>query len=232
MDWSHILAFSATAMIVAITPGPNFLLIIKTVPSFGKKCGFSNIAGFASAFMLHGTLSIFCFSLILEHLHALYFSITLIGAAYLCFLGAQALREVQLRIQNQSAAASGIAIGIDLDLGDPRLAESSRCSQSLLKSWREGFVTNCLNPKISLFYLSVFPQFVITGKNSVSSSFLLVIIHITLHAIWFSSLILLIKQLMTQMSGEYYVNGLKTFSGMALIGLGITFAISASAALP
>ena len=64
MDWSHVIAFVAIATVVVVSPSANFAHILKTVPVGGSRAAFATITGFAGALLLHGSLSIFGFSMI------------------------------------------------------------------------------------------------------------------------------------------------------------------------
>lgn len=65
MDWLALSSFSLVVALLVMSPGPNGLLIAKTVPTSGRSAGFTNIGGFIIAFFLHGALSIFGISVIL-----------------------------------------------------------------------------------------------------------------------------------------------------------------------
>ena len=76
-----------------MSPGPNGVLIAKTVPTSGKLADFANIAGFVAAFYAHGALSIFGISIILIKSSQLFLLLKMLGAAYLCWIGFRALKE-------------------------------------------------------------------------------------------------------------------------------------------
>ncbi|CFX15406.1 conserved exported protein of unknown function [Candidatus Filomicrobium marinum] len=65
MGWMEIASFAVVAALLVMSPGPNGLLIAKTVPSSGRSAGFANVAGFVAAFYVHGALSILGISIIL-----------------------------------------------------------------------------------------------------------------------------------------------------------------------
>lgn len=91
MAWSEILTFSFVAALLVMSPGPNSVLIAKTVPTSGRTAGFANVAGFVTAFYLHGAMSVLGISILLMQ-SALAFSIVkYLGAAYLCWIGLKAL---------------------------------------------------------------------------------------------------------------------------------------------
>jgi len=74
-----------------ISPGPNGVLIAKTVPTSGRVAGLANVAGFVTAFYLHGALSILGISLILVQSAMAFAVVKYLGAAYLFWIGAKAL---------------------------------------------------------------------------------------------------------------------------------------------
>jgi len=216
MDWTHFPTFFFMALIVEVSPGPNFMLIAKTVPTAGRISAIANISGFSTAFMLHGGLSIFGFSVILTSSASLLFAVKLIGAAYLCYLGARVLWDL-----------------LDTEPVEPLVpicdlapALSSIDYRSLIRGWREGFIQNCLNPKISMFYLTVFPQFVGKENYAKTDSYFLVFIHIIVNAVWFLLVTVSIAHLLQAVRSNRLVLSLKIFSGIALIGFGAFFALS------
>jgi len=91
MPLSDILAFALVAGLLTLTPGPNGLLVARTVPTSGKAAGFATVVGIAGAFYLHGALSILGLSVILLHSTTLFLIFKIAGAAYLCWIGAKAL---------------------------------------------------------------------------------------------------------------------------------------------
>ena len=88
-----------------MSPGPNGVLIAKTVPTSGRGAGFVNIAGFVAAFYVHGALSAFGISLILVKSAEAFFVLKIIGAAYLCWIGLKALRDAWKGVATIAATA-------------------------------------------------------------------------------------------------------------------------------
>src|SRR3546814_859259 len=93
MEPLHVLGFAGVAALLVMSPGPNGVLIAKTVPTSGRAAGFANVAGFFAGFYLHGSLSIFGISLILLRSAEAFFVVKMLGAAYLCWIGIKALRD-------------------------------------------------------------------------------------------------------------------------------------------
>ena len=93
-----------------------------------------------------------------------------LSAAYLCWIGAKALYTAI-----KTTAAKQI---------DTAPHSTATCKKRpLLSAYIEGVLTNALNPKVSMFYLATFPQFITGADQSVTSSFLLVFLHSAINAV-------------------------------------------------
>lgn len=206
MDLVHVLGFVGVAALLVMSPGPNGVLIARTVPTSGRKAGFANVAGFVAAFYLHGALSIFGISIILVRSAEAFFVVKVLGAAYLCWIGFKALRE----------AWKGVA-------GVPQVAPARR-RRPLAKAFAEGFLTNALNPKVSMFYLAAFPQFIPFGEGAVQSAFVLVCLHAALNALWFSAMILLFARLTRAARSGRFQRWLNGVTGTVFLLFGVKLA--------
>ena len=206
MAWSEIVTFIFVASLLVMSPGPNGVLIAKTVPTSGRVAGFANVAGFVAAFYLHGALAILGISIILVQSATAFAIVKYLGAAYLCWIGIKAL----------VAAYKGIETA-------ENVAPSKR-QRTIWNAFIEGLLTNALNPKVSMFYLAAFPQFIKIGETSAASSFLLVFIHSMINAIWFSVMVLLFSSLTAAVRQGSFQRWLKGVTGAVFIGFGIKLA--------
>lgn len=174
MDLQAIGTFTLMILLLTIMPGPNGALLLKTVPQNGRRAGILNLAGIVSAFSVHGAFSILGLSaLILNTSHA-FFTVKLLGAFYLSYLGIMSLW--QAFFTKDSSVKTKEKTNKNVILQNQRF-------------FLEGFLTNLLNPKASMFYLAVFPQFVSIEGNPFIESFILVGIHSVVVIIWFSFVI-------------------------------------------
>ncbi len=166
--------FFLMVSLMVMSPGPNGALLLKTVPVLGKKHGYANVMGIVVAFYLHGTLSVFGLSAIIVSSATLFFLVKLIGAMYLAYLGIKAL----ISAFKQPNVPSNY---------EPK--ESEGYKKSLSSCFWEGLLTNLLNPKVSIFYLAAFPQFINFQSNVIFASYTLVTVHALFAVVWFSSMI-------------------------------------------
>jgi len=206
MDLLTVFSFALLASLLVISPGPNDVLLAKTVPTSGGAAGFANIAGFIPAFFLHGALSIFGISIILIQSPWAFWIIKLMGAAYLCWIGIKALL---------------VAFKGDVSLTK---IEPAKRSRTLKTAFAEGFLTNFLNPKVSMFYLAAFPQFIQSGENAVLFGFLLVALHVAINLIWFSCMVLLLDRMTAFARSGPVQRWIKGLTGFVFIGFGIKLA--------
>ena len=205
MEFTQIVSFIVVASLLVMSPGPNGIRIAKTVPLSGKAAGFANVAGFVAAFYLHGSLSILGISVLLTQSAQAFFIVKMLGAAYLCWIGVKALWSAW---RSYEITAS---------------VEPVKSKRSLSKAFLEGFLTNAFNPKVSMFYLAAFPQFIpLTG--AAESAFLLVFIHSVINLIWFSTMVLLFSQLKGAANNMTFQKILKTTTGLIFIGFGAKLA--------
>ena len=206
MDFANALSFIIVASLLVMSPGPNGVLIAKTVPTSGRAAGLANIAGFVAAFYLHGALSILGISIILLQSAQAFFIVKMIGAAYLCWIGMRALYDAW----RGDTAATSVA--------------PARRQRTLRTAFAEGLLTNALNPKVSMFYLAAFPQFMATENGAVASGFVLVTLHCLINAIWFGIMIILFAKLTRMARSGSFQRWLKGVTGAVFIGFGIKLA--------
>jgi len=211
MDINSILAFVAVATLLVISPGPNGLLITKTVPISGRRAGFANIWGFVAAFYVHGTLSIFGISLLLVQSAQAFFVFKMLGAAYLIWIGVKAL----------------IAAFKRGDVHVKQVHQPSSAPISNRSAFAEGFLTNVLNPKVSMFYLAAFPQF-LSLDASITSAYALVTAHAVINFLWFSAIVFMLSRIKQIGQNATFKKWLNSVTGIVFIGFGSKLALMKS----
>lgn len=200
-----MLSFAVVASLLVMSPGPNGMLLARTVPTSGRAAGFANVVGFVTAFYLHGALSILGISVILLHSAHAFFVVKMLGAAYLCWIGIKALRDAW-----RGARAGAV--------------EPAKRTRTIRIAYVEGLLTNALNPKVSMFYLAAFPQFIVPGEGAVTAAFGLVALHSLINAVWFGAMVLLLGRLMGLARSGSFQRWLKGVTGVVFIGFGVKLA--------
>ena len=207
MTAATILAFAAMTALLVMSPGPNGVLIAKTVPTSGRGAGFANIGGFVAAFFVHGTFAILGLSVLLLQSANLFTAVKLAGAAYLVWIGIRALRDAW---RGMPAALTHVA--------------PARRRRTLVKAFGEGFLTNALNPKVAMFYIAAFPQFVPPDSVSPLAAYALVAVHAALNVAWFGPMVLLFGRLSMLARSGRMQRAIKGLTGVVFVGFGIKLA--------
>jgi len=208
VDITNIITFITVATLLVVSPGPNGFLITKTVPLSGKKAGFANIWGFVAAFYVHGTLSIFGISILLVQSAQAFFIFKILGATYLIWIGIKALISA-FKVNN-----------IKL----PDSAKKKIKTVSMRKAFWEGFLTNVLNPKVSMFYLAAFPQFVSINEGAMNA-YALVTAHSVVNFVWFSVMVFMLSRIKNTTNNVRFKKWLNSITGVVFIAFGSKLAL-------
>jgi threonine/homoserine/homoserine lactone efflux protein len=142
---SKLLAFSLVALGLVLTPGPNMIYLISRSINQGRAAGLISLGGVALAFVLYLLCAALGITALLLTVPLAYDSLRLAGALYLLYLAWQALRP---------GGRSPFQVR-QLERDRPR------------KLFAMGFLTNLLNPKAAVLYLSLLPQFITPGRGNV-----------------------------------------------------------------
>lgn len=138
--------FLMAVFVLAISPGPNMIYLISRSLIQGKKAGLISLAGVVFGFLFHIILVSFGLTAVLLSVPLAYFALKTLGTLYLLYLAFQAFRPNGRNI-------------FDVNQALPK--DSNR------KLFSVGFLTNVLNPKVAIFYVSLFPQFIKPEYGSV-----------------------------------------------------------------
>ncbi|MDP9398472.1 MAG: LysE family translocator [Actinomycetota bacterium] len=157
-----LIAFALVAGLVTVTPGADTMLVLSSAARGGVGRGLATAAGTVSGVYCWGLAAAAGASAVLTASQTAYMVLKLAGAAYLLWLGATALRSSLHR----APAADG-----------PR-ESGAEPQRSLRQSYVRGLLTNLLNPKIGVFYISFLPQFVPHGVAVLPAGALLTSIHV------------------------------------------------------
>lgn len=146
--------FVVSGLLLNITPGPDNVYIIGRSVQMGWRGGAAAALGVSAGCFVHVLAAAIGLSALLAASSTAFLAIKLIGAAYLCYVGARML----LAKADGAPADDNAAI-----------AQAA----SLMQVFRQGALTNILNPKIALFFLAFLPQFVDANASSKPLAFLL-----------------------------------------------------------
>ena len=143
------LLFVVASVLLVLTPGPNLLYLISRTLCQGRTAGIVSLAGTTTGFVVHILAAALGLTAVFIAVPLVYDALRWAGAAYLLWLAWDAVRP-------RPEGRRGDAFA-------PRsLPEVSRG-----RLFRMGFLTSILNPKVALFYVALFPQFVEPSRGSV-----------------------------------------------------------------
>lgn len=219
---SQFLAFLGIATVLTLTPGADTMLVIRNVLARGQRAGYLTGLGICSGLFVHATLSALGLSLILVRSAALFEVVKMVGACYLICLGIwsiwQMLRTRFLRTQQPQNEPTPIAPV------SPTIQHTANVSG--WRSYRDGLLTNVLNPKVAIFYLAFLPQFISPGDPVLAKSLFLAAVHAFLGVIWLSSISVFLGKLRKFVTRPTVQRGLEAVAGTVLIAFGIRLALA------
>lgn len=163
----QVLAFALVAALMTVSPGADTFLVVRNTLRGGRHDGWATVAGICCGLFVHALLSAVGVSAVLAHSATAFLALKVAGAGYLAWLGIQSLRSAA-RDRADRVPAGGVA---------PSRVPAAR-------SFREGLLTNLLNPKVIVFYLALLPQFVSPGDPVLARSLLLAAIHFAEGILW------------------------------------------------
>jgi len=141
----NLALFALASVLLALTPGPNLLYLVSRTLCQGRRAGVVSLAGTSLGFVFHAFAAALGLSAIFLTVPVLYDAVRYAGAGYLLWLAWQALQP----------GGQGV------------FAPRALPQDSPWRLFRMGLVTSLLNPKVALFYLALFPQFIDAGRGSV-----------------------------------------------------------------
>lgn len=171
MTISFYLTLMGVCLLGAMTPGPSLMVVAKNALSGGRLHGVVSAWAHAFAIALYALVTITGLSVVMQQSPGLFQAISYIGGVYLAYLGVKAL-----------CAKGGMAEKLN-----------SGAQASLFRSAREGFLISVLNPKVLLFFIALFSQFIQTSQTTTEQA-ILVLIPLLMDGLWFSLITLLLTK--------------------------------------
>lgn len=200
---ASLLAFIPVALLLTLIPGADTALVTRNALALGLRGARWTILGILTGCLIHATASALGLSAILATSARAYEAVKLAGAAYLVWIGVQAIRNAQADRGYRSAPET-----------------TSLDSHPFV----QGFLTNILNPKVALFYLTFLPQFIPAGASVLRTSLLLAMIHNVLGFAWLSLYARFVDRLRVALTRPMVKAWLERATGGALVALGARLA--------
>jgi threonine/homoserine/homoserine lactone efflux protein len=200
-----LLAAALVLLLGTISPGQDMALVAKVSITQGRRAAFATTLGIVSGLPLHATASALGLSVILATSATAYSVVKLAGAGYLIYLGTRAILRARAHTRATTVAPS-----------EPLSGRSA---------YLQGFLTNALNPKVALLYLTILPQFISPGQSVLGRSLLFAAIHVGLGLVWLTTYAYLLDRLGQVMQRPSVRAQLERVTGAVLIALGLRTAL-------
>lgn len=192
-------------LLAAVSPGPDFVMTVRNSLCYSRRSGIFTGLGISTALMIHLFYCAAGIGLLISKSILLFTLIKIIGAGYLIYMG----------------IGSILAKSSKLDFA----AEKSRTDLTRMQAFKMGFLTNVLNPKATLFFLSLF-TFVISSSTPVHIILIISAIIILTAFGWFSIVSIFLSQPGIQRAFLKYEKMINYTLGGFLVFLGIKVALT------
>lgn len=199
--------FVLMCIFLILLPGPDTAIATKNTVSVGRIGGLKTALGTCCALLIHTSAAVLGLSAIIVKSALLFSIFKYVGAVYLIYLGVKTLWS----LKKKEVAAS-------LEMNTKSQIVSTSC-------FKQGFLTNLLNPKVAVFFLTFLPQFVDHGSNTFIPFLIMGITYTVLTAVWFLLYVYLINQISAFMKKPKTQNMIEGITGTILIGFGIKLAL-------
>ena len=144
LNYDILFTFIIASAALAITPGPDNIYVLMQSIANGKKHGLATTAGLVSGCLVHTTLLAFGISAIIKNSDEIFFVIKFFGAMYLFYLAYKVFKsDPYLQLSNGVVPKKGLG-----------------------QLFKQGFIMNVLNPKVTIFFLAFFPGFLFSDSLS------------------------------------------------------------------
>jgi threonine/homoserine/homoserine lactone efflux protein len=198
-----LLAFSFAAFLLTITPGLDTALVLRTAATEGPRRALAAALGIGIGCLVWGVAAACGAGALLTASELAYTALKWAGAAYLVWVGGKMLIKPRDSFEPGAVAPTG---------------------GGAMASLRRGLLTNLLNPKVGVFYISFLPQFVPAGANPATFGVLLAGLHVVMGLIWAGLLIAATAPLAGLLREASVIRWLDRITGGVFIAFGLRLA--------
>lgn len=198
---ASLLAFTAAAVLIVLLPGPDTLVVVRNLVRGGRGQAASTVLGVLSGLIVWVVTAALGLSAVLRASHDAYLALRIVGACYLVWLGVRSLRS----------------------RGEPAAAPTG--AGLLRTGYVGGLLTDILNPKVGVFFVTFLPGFVPRGEPVGWFSLLLGAIFIGLTALYFAIVLLASEPVTRWISTTRIRRRMDRCTGLILVGFGVRLAL-------
>ncbi|WEY91196.1 LysE family transporter [Bacillus subtilis] len=207
-----LLAYIPIAAMMVIMPGADTMLVMKNTLRYGPKAGRYNILGLATGLSFWTVIAILGLSVVIAKSVILFTTIKYLGAAYLIYLGVKSFfAKSMFSLDDMQSQAKNMA---------------SSPKRYYKTSFMQGSLSNILNPKTVLVYVTIMPQFINLNGNINQQLIILASILTLLAVLWFMFLVYIIDYAKKWMKNSKFQKVFQKITGIILVGFGIKTGLS------
>ena len=202
-----LLTYISIAAMMVVIPGADTMLLVKNTLSYGPKAGRYTVLGMATGLSFWTLIAILGLSVVIAKSVILFSTIKYLGAAYLIYLGIKSFFAKSLFSLEEIQAQANVPT-----------ASSSRHNKD---SFMQALLSNVLNPKTVLVYITVMPQFIDLNGNVNQQLIMLALILTLLAVLWFLTLVYVIDYAKKWMNNSRFQKVFQKSTGLILVGFGV-----------
>jgi threonine/homoserine/homoserine lactone efflux protein len=203
-----LLSFGVAATLLVLLPGPDTLVVLRTLLRDGRRRAALCVGGVLSGLMIWVAAAALGLSALLRASHDGYLALRIAGAVYLVWLGVQSFRT--------RSASGGQAAAV---------ADPGKRRNVLGTGFGAGLATDLLNPKVGVFFVTFLPGFIPHGQPIGPTSLLLGAVFVVETAAYFAVLLLLAGKVTSWMNDPRIRRRLDRATGTVLVAFGVRLAV-------
>ncbi len=215
----QLLAFLVVAGLLTITPGADMALVMRHALGGGRRQAFFASLGICLGCLIWGTASALGVSVVLAQSALAFAVLKYAGGAYLVYLGGRALASA-IRGESTTKVTKGTKKQY------PSRPSSLRGYRPEWTCFAQGLLTNLLNPKVAVFYLTFLPQFVAPERPVLPQSVFLATTHVLMGLVWLTLYARFIDRMAAVLLTDRVKRRIEAATGAVLMALGIRLALA------
>ena len=194
-------SFAGIAVLVSLTPGPATALVVRSAAVHGRREALLTTVGNSTGILLWALASVLGISALVAASEAAFVVLKVVGAAVLIVLGIRALR------------------------GRGAEDEATTPSRTARTAYGNGLMTSFANPKLAVFFVALFPQFVRDGQPVLPTTLAMALLLIAVDLVYFSLLALVVARTRHAIAGSSLARRIERVTGAVMIALGVRVAL-------
>jgi threonine/homoserine/homoserine lactone efflux protein len=195
-------SFVAAALVLIMIPGPDQALITRNALVGGRVAGMLTMVGGALGLTIHASAATLGVSALLLASATAFTVLKVVGTVYLVWMGFQTLRAARRAVP----------------VAEPG---GRRQGRSALRYVRQGFLSNSLNPKVALFFVTLLPQFMSTETSTVRRGLVLSGVFAVLYLAWFGAYVLTVDRFGALLRRPRVKAAIERVTGLLLVGFAV-----------